>query len=101
MYSVLLEVRTDIIPASLQQKVHTRTWRKQLLKKCGKKAFLRPEDLAFPVMTDDCKYHCGLLFAAYLRASEYHYFDIAKKAAELYRKNNCEKKLGIRIRKEF
>jgi len=92
---VLLEKHRHVVPPELKKKVKSRRWRKELLKKCGKKAFLKPETLSYPVMDDNCRYHCGLLFAAYLLASLHHHEEIKKKAVELYEKNNCEEELGI------
>jgi len=51
--------------------------RQELLTKCGSEAFLMPDGTAarpgvpgYPVMIDDCCYHCGLMRAAYTRIGQ-------------------------------
>ena len=51
--------------------------RRELLTKCGSEAFLMPDGTAarpgvpgYPVMIDDCCYHCGLMRAAYTRIGQ-------------------------------
>ena len=89
-----------VISETLERVIHRTSWRRKLMEKCGKKAFLDPDNLEYPVMLpNNCKYHCGLIYAAYLRASEWHRNKIRAKAIQLYKKNGCEKKLGISIRK--
>ena len=41
-----------------------------------------------------------MIHAAYVRAKEWHYEDVAKKAAALYKSNGCEKELGIKMETE-
>jgi len=92
------------LPKSLKRKIMKPTVRHLMKQKCGNKAFLLPDEEKFPVMDPDtCQYDCRLIFAAYLRANEWkkkrpEYKKIAKKAAELYKKLGCEKKLGVKIR---
>jgi len=92
------DVMKQLIPPSLKAVIHKTSWRRELLAKCGKKAFLDPDNLEYPVMTTNCKYHCGLLFAAYLRSSEWHRKKIRAMAKKLYEKNGCEQKLGLKMR---
>ena len=89
-----------IIPAKLRKFISRKSNREKLFEKCGEKAFLMPNELKFPVMNPSCEYDCSLLFAAYLRAREWHYDDIAEKAAELFNKLDCAKKIGREIREE-
>ena len=96
---IIDDVLKKVIPPSLEAVIHRTSWRRQLLEKCGKKAFLDPDNLEYPVMTPNCKYHCGLLYAAYIRSSQWHRKKIRQKAMQLYEKNGCEQKLGINIRK--
>jgi len=79
--------------------------RKKMLERCGKKAFLVPEELKFPIvspLSKDCEPDCRLLFAAYLRANEWkkkkpEYAKVAEKAKELYMKHKCANKIKIHI----
>jgi len=83
--------------------VRRRGTRRELIEKCGEKAFLDPVNLKFPVvnpLTGDCKPDCKLLYAAYLRANEWHYNDIAAKAKSLYDSNGCAEKTGVKIHEE-
>lgn len=65
--------------------------RHQLKAECGEKCFLRPNDEGFPIcpsprMTggkSSCEIDCGGVQAAYNRARQYHYDDIAGKAQQL------------------
>lgn len=76
--------------------------RRQLMDKCGKTCFLRPDDLGFPIcprcrdpncqscLTQDpslkgrcCEVDCQGLLAAKRRAAQYRYRDIVKKANDL------------------
>jgi hypothetical protein len=80
-----------------------RSGRRALLDRCGEKAFLKPDELKFPIvnpLSKDCKPDCKMIHAAYVRAKEWHYNDIASKAAALYKSNNCEKELGIKMESE-
>jgi len=97
---ILKGILEGIIPASLRRFISRRSNRHELYEKCGEKAFLVPEELKFPVMGPDCEYKCSLIFAAYLRAREWGYDDIAKKAAELFDKLNCGEKIHREIHEE-
>jgi len=94
----LLPILEAIIPRRLKAFISRPRNRHFLHQKCGDEAFLMPEEEKFPVMGPDCKYKCSLIFAAYLRAREWHYDDIAEKAAELFKKNNCAEVIGRHIR---
>jgi len=99
---LVLEVVGRIIPAKTKKFLSKRSNRRKLLEKYGKKAFLLPEELKFPVMNEKGKYDCGLIYAARIRARQYAgkkpgYREIAEKAEELYRKLKCEQKLKVHI----
>jgi hypothetical protein len=89
-----------IIPPNIKRFISKKSNREKLLEKCGRKAFLMPDELKFPIMNPKCEYDCSLLFAAYLRAREWHYDDIAEKAANLFNKLNCAEKIGKGIRRD-
>jgi len=97
---VLKGILEAIIPSRLKKFISRKSNREELLAKCGSKAFLLPKELKFPVMDENCQYRCELLFAAYLRAREWGYNDIADKAATLFNKLNCAQKIGRHIREE-
>jgi len=63
--------------------------RRILLEKCGADCFLMPEALKFPICSKemDCKKNCSGILAAKVRANQWGYMDIAKKADRLYREN--------------
>jgi len=99
--SILTEVRTKLLDDKLRRLIRSRKVRRKMLEKCGPKAFLWPDAPGYPrypVMTPKCKYHCGLILAAYLRARSWHKEDIAQEAIKLYKKIGCDKKLNIIIR---
>jgi hypothetical protein len=76
------------------------TQRKLLLKKCGNKCFLRPSNLGFPICPTlknnkkdnkkDCKKDCRGLLAAKIRARQWKYNSIARKAQKLAIKEKCD-----------
>lgn len=72
--------------------VATRGWKKEapnthqrtvMLKRCGKKCFLGP-DKKFPICKKNtCKISSKGVYAAYIRARQYHHKNISKKANKL------------------
>tara|TARA_Y100001970_G_C13919518_1_gene692705 strand:- start:313 stop:600 length:288 start_codon:yes stop_codon:yes gene_type:complete len=72
--------------------------RELLLKKCGKKCFLRPSNLGFPIClqfnsknyNNNCKKDCRGLLAAKIRARQWKYNTIASKAQKLAIKEKCD-----------
>jgi hypothetical protein len=99
---LVLETVNKIISSKTKKFLSKKSNRQILLEKYGKKAFLIPDELKFPVMNEKGKYDCGLIYAARIRSKQYAgkrpgYLEIAKKAGELYRKNKCERKLKIHI----
>ncbi len=67
--------------------------RKKLLQNCGRKCFLKPESLKFPVCKAcgqsfcSCRYDCRGLLAAEIRAKQWKYPLVAAKAGMLYRQH--------------
>ena len=70
----------------------TRGWKNQkpgyhqrtvMLKRCGKKCFLGPGK-SFPICKKNtCKVSAKGLYSAFIRANQYHYKNISKKANKL------------------
>lgn len=108
----LLEEITRKLLASEDKKLLRRPRvRRAILEKCGKKVFLLPEELKFPIvrptqaLKGKCEPSCELIFAAYLRANEWskkkpEYKKIAEKAKELYTKLKCADKIKVHINEE-
>lgn len=88
---------SKIVDKSLKKLYSKESNRKKIEEKCGKKAFLDPAKLEFPITKSNCEPDCGLLFAAYLRAKEWKKTAIAKKAEDMYDKMTCEKKIKKKI----
>jgi hypothetical protein len=65
--------------------------RRQLLARCGVKAFLSPTKLKFPVMakTGGCVYDCAGLRVAYSRAKQFKHPVAAKKAQLIAARAKC------------
>lgn len=99
----IFEEAKRALPPSLKKKIRKPSVRHEMKEKCGSKAFLMPDKEKFPVMNPDtCKYDCRLLLAAYTRARQWagkkpHYREIANKAKELMKKNNCGSKIGVHV----
>lgn len=99
---ILEEINTKIDP-KLQKKLQSKIFRRQMLEKCGKKSFLLPDQLKFPIMNpDNCKIDCKLLYSAYVRAKQFSgktpgYREIANKAKEILKEEGCEGKIGVHL----
>jgi len=68
--------------------------RHELMEKCGKMCFLKPDTEGYPVCAalrtgQGCNYDCGGLQAAYNRAQQHGERKIATRAQRLLNKNNC------------
>jgi hypothetical protein len=65
----------------------TKKGRKELLDKCGKRAFLEPSDLKYPVIQNSktCKVERQGVIAAKKRAAQYHHPELVEKADDLLR----------------
>ena len=96
MFEKLIEAL--IIPKKLKKAIRSTKYRSILLDKCGEKAFLDPEEKKFPVMDKKCRYVCGLIYAAYVRAKQWKHRKIAKKAKELFEKLDCKNVIKREIR---
>ena len=59
--------------------------------RCGPKCFLHPDELKFPVCNLDCTYNQAGLRAAYIRAKQWGYTAVAKKAKSLMKKKSKRK----------
>jgi hypothetical protein len=67
----------------------SKTTRKEEALKCPKSCFLIPESLKFPVCDpSSCRLSCAGLHAAYVRAREWKYDEVAARAAKLM-ESNC------------
>ena len=69
----------------------TPTERRELLARCGAKAFLDPKNMKFPVMakTGPCVVDCEGLRAAKSRARQYHHGKVATKASRMGKRAAC------------
>ena len=71
---------------------HGARQRANLYKRCGKKCFLRPSNLGFPVCARNarkCRASCSGLAAAEHRASQYGYTNILNKARKMAKSRKC------------
>ena len=105
-----------LIEPEIKKLIRSKKVRYEMLKVCGKKAFLYPDAPdypKFPVMAPiiengkivGCRPHCGLVVAAWYRARQWEgkhpeYKKIEEKALELYKKWNCDKKVPIHLHVE-
>ena len=72
--------------------------RRTLAKRCGLKAFLKPDRRdpgysTFPIMSKSsrsCKPDCVGLRTAYSRAKQYHHSRVARRAFSLAKRNGCD-----------
>ena len=80
---IILDEASKLIPEILKQKLSRKSFRKNLLEKHGSRAFLMPDKLKFPIMDESGTVHPGLLKAAYMRARQHGYTDVANKAKDL------------------
>jgi len=69
------------------------TFQRQLLhQQCGSSCFLSPKNLKFPICSmSSCKINQKGLRAAYMRAMQYHYYNIAQKALSKFQPKNVNK----------
>jgi len=80
---IILDEAGKLIPETLKQKLSRKSFRRRLLEKHGSRAFLMPDKLKFPIMDESGNVHSGLLKAAYMRARQHGYTDVAHKAKNL------------------
>jgi hypothetical protein len=102
---IIEEIRRPLLSKEEKMLLRRPTVRREMLKRCGKKAFLIPEELKFPIvspLSKNCEPDCRLLFAAYLRANEWkrkkpEYEKVAQKAKEMYLKMGCANKIKVQL----
>lgn len=80
---IIIDEAGKLIPETLKQKLSRKSFRKSLLEKHGSRAFLMPDKLKFPIIDESGNIHPGLLKAAYMRARQHGYTDVASKAKDL------------------
>ena len=101
---ILEEIIKTILPEGIKSFLSSKTKRNKMLEKFGKKAFLIPGKLKFPVVDPKTgNYHCGLIYAARIRAKQFSgkkpgYREISDKAEELYRENKCQNRIHVQIK---
>ena len=76
----------------------SRKQRKAMMGRCGASCFLHPDELNFPVCNPDCSYNSAGLEAAYKRAKQWGYTDVAKKAKSLMKKKGKSRKRSVKRR---
>jgi hypothetical protein len=107
---VLIEEVNTAIPDDLKQKLQSMEFRKELLAKHGKAAFLDATRLKFPIY-DETGINCHLLYASYLRSASRattgsslkdgdYYAKISKKAKNLFNKTGCSEKLQVQLHED-
>ena len=104
------------IPNSIREVYNSTKNRQETLEKYGRDVFLDPKRLKFPVKDPNGKYHCALIYAAYMRGKMNaqrsakgrlkndlgggYYERMGKRAKELFSKCNCADKLNIKLNQE-
>lgn len=81
--TIIFDASKKIIPGRLKTFLARKSNRKKMLEQFGSKAFLMPDKLKFPIMDQSGNIHSGLLKAAYMRARQHGYTDVAAKARDL------------------
>ena len=76
----------------------SRNQRKAMMDRCGASCFLHPDELKFPVCNPDCSYNQAGLEAAYIRAKQWGYTAVAKKAKSLMKKKSKSRKRSVKRR---
>jgi len=66
--------------------------RQQMKQRCGDKCFLLPDQLKFPICNDNCTYNCSGIVAAKVRAAQFKYDDVYRRADELLKELKCTRK---------
>lgn len=92
---LILEIQ-KLIPPVLKAKLQTKEFRNMLMENFGEEAFLKPDDLKYPVY-DETGFNCNLCYAAYLRANQYNETECVTRAKLLFEKNDCGESLNIHI----
>lgn len=103
LWNTLTESIQNTLPKDFKKFYQSSKNRKEILIKFGKKSFLMPEKLKFPIVNPETgKYDCRLIYAAYLRSLQWskkkpEYVEINKKAKSLYDEFNCSNKIKVHI----
>ncbi len=100
---IITEINKQLISDTIRKSISTPKKRQLIYEKYGKKAFLLPDKLKFPVINPQTgKYDCNLIYSARLRAKQYinnpGYREIAKKAEELFREHKCTNRINIHLK---
>ena len=66
--------------------------RRALKSKCGSRCFLLPSKHKFPICYSNCKPNCKGIVSSYVRAQQWKYPTVAKKAKSLINSYKCTKK---------
>lgn len=70
----------------------TKSSRQSMKSKCGSRCFLQPKDLKFPVCNPKtCKVSCKGAVTAKVRAAQWKYPEVYKKASRLVERKKCTK----------
>lgn len=95
------------IDDKIEQYLKKQSNREEIFSKYGKKAFLDPKQLKFPVVDPFTgQFHCALIYRAYMRAAwgaskprktnpKSYYLNIKNKARSIFNKAKCGEKLNI------
>jgi hypothetical protein len=81
--TIILDASKKIIPSNLKTFLSRKSNRKKMLDQFGSKSFLMPDKLKFPVVDQSGNIHKGLVKAAYMRARQHGYTDVAAKAKDM------------------
>jgi len=103
MDNIINEINKKLINDSIRKSISTKKKRQLLYEKHGKKSFLLPNTLKFPVVNVKTgKYDCNLIYSARLRAKQNiglpGYREVVKKAEELFKENKCQNKINIYLK---
>ena len=97
-YQIILEELGSKISKHVHEELGKTTVRENMKSKFGKEAFLLPDEKKFPVINPDTgKKDCKLIMAAYVRAKQHNYPEVAAKAKSLYERNKCNEKIDMNI----
>lgn len=101
--NVILEAVNRSLPKNIKEYLQSKKNREEMLQKYGKDAFLKPDELKFPVVSPySGEKDCRLIYAAYIRANQWsekipEYKKIAEKAKKMYDSEGCTNKININI----
>jgi len=70
---------------------HSQSKRASLRNRCGSKCFLMPNELKFPICNQSCHVSCAGVTSAKVRAAQWNYTNVYKRASTLVKKHKCTK----------